>query len=228
MILTIQHLIIHFFFLQEVNGTQVVALNNRYFIEIFVFIYFIKYPYNKTFRHFFFNFQYYMVFINMAVGLVACLMRMLISLFLGLWILPRLDMSTLNRAFERLDNGIVETKIIIWLSSSSFIYIPLGFSSYVCMLIVQHTQTNPVMVVFVNILLRCQLPTKSSDSAVFKSFDTLNTNSSKRQEFSHFQHYDLFWIFRLFSIYIQRRSHDLQSKSIKDKKEPLVSLYNTS
>jgi hypothetical protein len=46
-----------------------------------------------------------MVFANTPVGLVSCFLRILKSAFFGLWVLPRLDMSTMPRAFEQFDSG---------------------------------------------------------------------------------------------------------------------------
>lgn len=60
----------------------------------------------KYFRNLFFNFHYFSTFASIAVGMVSCLLRIVKSLAFGLWTIPRLDVSTLNRYFERFDPGL--------------------------------------------------------------------------------------------------------------------------
>uniref|UniRef100_A0A914XJM5 Receptor for retinol uptake STRA6 n=1 Tax=Plectus sambesii TaxID=2011161 RepID=A0A914XJM5_9BILA len=84
-------------------------------------------------RHFFFNFQYFMVYVNAPLGLLACLGRLLQSMFFGLWTLSRLDMSTMSRTYEATDSG---------------------YLAYICLLTMENAQSNPTMNVFVQILLK--------------------------------------------------------------------------
>uniref|UniRef100_A0A914UWA8 Receptor for retinol uptake STRA6 n=1 Tax=Plectus sambesii TaxID=2011161 RepID=A0A914UWA8_9BILA len=84
-------------------------------------------------RHFFFNFQYFMVYVNAPLGLLACLGRLLQSMVFGLWTLSRLDMSTMSRTYEATDSG---------------------YLTYICLLTMENAQSNPTMNVFVQILLK--------------------------------------------------------------------------
>ncbi len=59
------------------------------------------------FRHCYFNFQYFMVYVNAPLGLVACLGRLIQAVFLGLWTLSRLDMSTMSSVVFRLVGKLV-------------------------------------------------------------------------------------------------------------------------
>lgn len=85
-----------------------------------------------NFRRSFFNYQYIMVFFNTAIGLFSCLLRIIKSIVFGIWLLPRLDCSTLSRNLERFD---------------------LGFISYVSLIKMENHHTNPILVVFTSLLL---------------------------------------------------------------------------
>ncbi|KAM6183193.1 stimulated by retinoic acid gene 6 protein-like [Erethizon dorsatum] len=103
------------FFLQPKLGTadkqKPLALNNR-----------------KAFH----NFNYFLFFYNVLLGLGACLSRLLISCILGTWLTARIDRTIMQRGYERAD---------------------LGFSTWVGMLYVDHYHTNPVLVSFCHILI---------------------------------------------------------------------------
>ncbi|XP_063081170.1 stimulated by retinoic acid gene 6 protein-like isoform X2 [Cavia porcellus] len=103
------------FFLQPKLGTadkqKPLALNNR-----------------KAFH----NFNYFLFFYNVLLGLGACLSRLLISCILGTWLIARIDRTIMQSGYERAD---------------------MGFSAWVGMLYVDHYHTNPVLVSFCHILL---------------------------------------------------------------------------
>lgn len=48
-----------------------------------------------------------MVYVNAPLGLFACLIRLLQSVIRGLWTLSRLDVSTMSRAYEATDRGMI-------------------------------------------------------------------------------------------------------------------------
>ncbi|XP_013368760.1 PREDICTED: stimulated by retinoic acid gene 6 protein homolog isoform X2 [Chinchilla lanigera] len=103
------------FFLQPKLGTddkqKPLALNNR-----------------KAFH----NFNYFLFFYNVLLGLGACLSRLLISCVLGTWLIARIDRTIMQSGYERAD---------------------MGFSAWVGMLYVDHYHTNPVLVSFCHILI---------------------------------------------------------------------------
>ncbi|KAL4689902.1 hypothetical protein H8959_012693 [Pygathrix nigripes] len=103
------------FFLQPKLGTadkqKPLALNNR-----------------KAFH----NFNYFLFFYNVLLGLGACLSRLLISCFLGTWLIARIDRTIMQNGYEGAD---------------------MGFSAWIGMLYVDHYHTNPVLVSFCHILI---------------------------------------------------------------------------
>ncbi|XP_023616133.1 stimulated by retinoic acid gene 6 protein-like isoform X5 [Myotis lucifugus] len=103
------------FFLQPKMGTadkqKPLALNNR-----------------KVFH----NFNYFLFFYNVLLGLGACLSRLLISCILGTWLIARIDRTIMQNGYEGAD---------------------MGFSAWVGMLYVDHYHTNPVLVSFCHNLL---------------------------------------------------------------------------
>ncbi|XP_006887022.1 PREDICTED: stimulated by retinoic acid gene 6 protein homolog [Elephantulus edwardii] len=103
------------FFLQPKMGTadlqKPLALNNR-----------------KAFH----NFNYFLFFYNVLLGLGACLSRLFISCILGTWLIARIDRTIMQNGYERAD---------------------LGFSTWIGMLFVDHYHTNPVLVSFCHILI---------------------------------------------------------------------------
>ncbi|XP_055283063.1 stimulated by retinoic acid gene 6 protein-like isoform X1 [Moschus berezovskii] len=103
------------FFLQPKMGTddkqKPLALNNR-----------------RAFH----NFNYFLFFYNVLLGLGACLSRLLISCVLGTWLIARIDRTILQCGYERAD---------------------MGFSAWIGMLYVDHYHTNPVLVSFCHILI---------------------------------------------------------------------------
>ncbi|OWK01022.1 hypothetical protein Celaphus_00018449 [Cervus elaphus hippelaphus] len=103
------------FFLQPKMGTddkqKPLALNNR-----------------RAFH----NFNYFLFFYNVLLGLGACLSRLFISCVLGTWLIARIDRTILQSGYERAD---------------------MGFRAWIGMLYVDHYHTNPVLVSFCHILI---------------------------------------------------------------------------
>lgn len=83
-------------------------------------------------RKVFHNFNYFLFFYNVLLGLGACLSRLLISCILGTWLIARIDRTIMQNGYEGAD---------------------MGFSAWVGMLYVDHYHTNPVLVSFCHILL---------------------------------------------------------------------------
>ncbi|XP_037653220.1 stimulated by retinoic acid gene 6 protein-like isoform X2 [Choloepus didactylus] len=83
-------------------------------------------------RNVFHNFNYFLFFYNVLLGLGACLSRLLISCVLGTWLIARIDRTIMQRGYERAD---------------------MGFSAWIGMLYVDHYHTNPVLVSFCHILM---------------------------------------------------------------------------
>ncbi|XP_006748703.2 stimulated by retinoic acid gene 6 protein-like [Leptonychotes weddellii] len=83
-------------------------------------------------RKVFHNFNYFLFFYNVLLGLGACLSRLLISCILGTWLIARIDRTIMQNGYEGAD---------------------MGFSAWIGMLYVDHYHTNPVLVSFCNILI---------------------------------------------------------------------------
>uniref|UniRef100_A0A8C7BKH9 Stimulated by retinoic acid gene 6 protein-like n=1 Tax=Neovison vison TaxID=452646 RepID=A0A8C7BKH9_NEOVI len=83
-------------------------------------------------RKAFHNFNYFLFFYNVLLGLGACLSRLLISCVLGTWLIARIDRTIMQNGYEGAD---------------------MGFSAWIGMLYVDHYHTNPVLVSFCNILI---------------------------------------------------------------------------
>ncbi|XP_066930401.1 stimulated by retinoic acid gene 6 protein-like [Clytia hemisphaerica] len=77
-------------------------------------------------------FSYFMLFFNIFLGLVSCLLRIIIGLVLGVVFMQRLSKSTLPRSYERRDPG---------------------YLSYVSFLLLEHQHSNPALQCFVRLLL---------------------------------------------------------------------------
>ncbi|XP_072583994.1 stimulated by retinoic acid gene 6 protein-like isoform X5 [Vulpes vulpes] len=80
----------------------------------------------------FHNFNYFLFFYNVLLGLGACLSRLLISCILGTWLIARIDRTIMQNGYEGAD---------------------MGFNAWIGMLYVDHYHTNPVLVSFCNILI---------------------------------------------------------------------------
>uniref|UniRef100_A0A8C5XR57 Stimulated by retinoic acid gene 6 protein-like n=1 Tax=Microcebus murinus TaxID=30608 RepID=A0A8C5XR57_MICMU len=83
-------------------------------------------------RKAFHNFNYFLFFYNVLLGLGACLSRLFISCVLGTWLIARIDRTIMQSGYEGAD---------------------MGFSAWVGMLYVDHYHTNPVLVSFCHILI---------------------------------------------------------------------------
>lgn len=83
-------------------------------------------------RRAFHNFNYFLFFYNVLLGLGACLSRLLISCLLGTWLIARIDRTIMQSGYEGAD---------------------MGFGAWIGMLFVDHYHTNPVLVSFCHILI---------------------------------------------------------------------------
>uniref|UniRef100_A0A4X2KV72 Stimulated by retinoic acid gene 6 protein-like n=1 Tax=Vombatus ursinus TaxID=29139 RepID=A0A4X2KV72_VOMUR len=85
-------------------------------------------------RKAFHNFNYFLFFYNVLLGLGACLFRLFVSCILGTWLIARIDRTIMQNGYEAAD---------------------MGFQAWIGMLFVDHYHTNPVLVGFCHILLTC-------------------------------------------------------------------------
>uniref|UniRef100_K7FCN1 STRA6-like n=1 Tax=Pelodiscus sinensis TaxID=13735 RepID=K7FCN1_PELSI len=83
-------------------------------------------------RKAFHNFNYFLFFYNVLLGLGACLSRLLCSALLGTWLIARIDRTILQRGYEGADTG---------------------FNTWVGMLFMDHYHTNPTLLCFCHVLL---------------------------------------------------------------------------
>ncbi|KAM9450204.1 stimulated by retinoic acid gene 6 protein-like isoform 2-T2 [Clarias gariepinus] len=112
----LQRVLGYFFFLQDkispTDEGKPLALDNR-----------------KVFH----NFNYFFFFINVILGFMSCLLRVIKSTSMGLMLLTRINRTIMPEGFEKLDKS---------------------YCMWVGMIMVDHHHTNPVLVCFCHLLLK--------------------------------------------------------------------------
>ncbi|KAK3612348.1 hypothetical protein CHS0354_011067 [Potamilus streckersoni] len=78
-------------------------------------------------------FKFFMLFVNLSIGFLVFLMRLINNVFLGIFLVPRMDRSLFPKGFESGDKC---------------------YMNYVSMLIVDFTHNNPIVRVFCSVLLK--------------------------------------------------------------------------
>ena len=108
----IQRLLCHYVFLHtiEKDPNRVLAVHRRRLYD---------------------NFVYFYIILNLPLGALSSLLRTLKSLIVNFWLLPRLDMSILNREYAKYDPG---------------------YQAYMGFLAMESIYRNPSMRTFVDIL----------------------------------------------------------------------------
>ncbi|KAH9524779.1 hypothetical protein Btru_027806 [Bulinus truncatus] len=100
--------------------------------------------------------HYFFLFLNVAVGLMSCAKRVLLSALFGALSISRLDRSTLSRDHEKSDSGYI---------------------TFISMLVVDNAHNNPTMRVFAHLLWTKVLTERHSTSDQKKRrVNTLNSN----------------------------------------------------
>ncbi|KAM6971813.1 STRA6-like [Aplochiton taeniatus] len=114
-----QVVIVQVFFLQDkmspTDKEKPLALNNR-----------------KAFH----NFNYFLFFYNVVMGLSNCVLRLLTSCVVGTWLVSRIDRTIMQRGYEGMDPG---------------------YNTWVGMIFADHYHNNPVMVCFCQMMLSSRL-----------------------------------------------------------------------
>nr|XP_061778793.1 STRA6-like isoform X2 [Nerophis lumbriciformis] len=98
-------------------------------------------------------FNYFFFFYNVILGMSTCIMRLLISIVLGTWLVSRIDRTIMQRGYETMD---------------------AGYSTWIGMIFADHYHNNPVLVCFCQVLVSTTLE-KQTESA----YNTLNNASSE-------------------------------------------------
>ncbi|MBZ3869743.1 Coiled-coil domain-containing protein 180, partial [Sciurus carolinensis] len=101
-------------------------------------------------RKAFHNFNYFLFFYNVLLGLGACLSRLLISCILGTWLIARIDRTIMQSGYEGAD---------------------MGFSAWIGMLYMDHYHTNPVLVSFCHLLITSHRERKLKKSVRYWCLD---------------------------------------------------------
>uniref|UniRef100_A0AAY4CZS9 STRA6-like n=1 Tax=Denticeps clupeoides TaxID=299321 RepID=A0AAY4CZS9_9TELE len=130
----IQIVIVQLFFLQEKISSEdrekPLALNNR-----------------KAFH----NFNYFLFFYNVIMGLSNCIMRLILSCLVGTWLVSRLDRTIMQRGYESMDPG---------------------YSTWIGMIFADHYHSNPIMICFCQLLLSQTLE-KQRIRATYSQFNNI-------------------------------------------------------
>ncbi|XP_053533440.1 stimulated by retinoic acid gene 6 protein-like isoform X2 [Ictalurus punctatus] len=127
-LMRLQRILIKMFFLQDKTSPQdeekPLALNNR-----------------KAFH----NFNYYLYFFNVILGIGSCVLRLIKSAIVALMLLPRIERTIMPQGFRKLD-----ASHCTWLG----------------MIITDHHHSNPVLVCFCHLLIKHTLQSVRLDEDV--------------------------------------------------------------
>ncbi|XP_061685864.1 STRA6-like isoform X2 [Syngnathoides biaculeatus] len=144
----VQIVLVQFFFLQDKlspsDKQKPLALNNR-----------------KAFH----CFNYFFFFYNVIMGISNCIMRLMISITLGTWLVSRIDRTIMQRGYETMD---------------------AGYSTWIGMIFADHYHNNPVMVCFCKLLVSTTLEkhTRSLYSTFNNTSSDDSTNSQARRRWA--------------------------------------------
>ncbi|XP_061536077.1 STRA6-like isoform X2 [Phycodurus eques] len=131
----LQIVLVQIFFLQDklspTDKQKPLALNNR-----------------KAFH----CFNYFFFFYNVIMGISNCIMRLMISIMLGTWLVSRIDRTIMQRGYETMD---------------------AGYSTWIGMIFADHYHNNPVMVCFCQLLVSTTL-----EKHTLSPYSTFNNTSS--------------------------------------------------
>ncbi|XP_026502287.1 stimulated by retinoic acid gene 6 protein-like isoform X2 [Terrapene carolina triunguis] len=104
-------------------------------------------------RKAFHNFNYFLFFYNVLLGLGACLFRLLCSVLLGTWLIARIDRTIMQKGYEAAD---------------------MGFNTWVGMIFMDHYHTNPTLLSFCHILLAGTTEKKLQKSTKYGFFNNIS------------------------------------------------------
>ncbi|KAF7223820.1 STRA6-like isoform X2 [Nothobranchius furzeri] len=146
----VQVVLVQVFFLQDKmspsDKQKPLALNNR-----------------KAFH----CFNYFFFFYNVVMGISTCILRLLISLVVGTWLVSRIDRTIMQRGYETLD---------------------AGYNTWIGMIFADHYHNNPVMVCFCQLLISNSVERHNSNT--YSSFDNAlpasSTNNQSRRRWGLF------------------------------------------
>uniref|UniRef100_A0A8C5G2H9 Stimulated by retinoic acid gene 6 protein-like n=1 Tax=Gouania willdenowi TaxID=441366 RepID=A0A8C5G2H9_GOUWI len=93
-------------------------------------------------------FNYFFFFYNVVLGISTCIVRLLLSVVVGTWLVSRIDRTIMQRGYENMD---------------------AGYSTWVGMIFADHYHNNPVMVCFCQILVSNSLDRQSA--SVYSTFN---------------------------------------------------------
>lgn len=141
-LVVLQVVLVQVFFLQDklspTDTDKPLAINNR-----------------KAFH----CFNYFFFFYNVVMGISTCILRLLLSIVTGTWLISRIDRTIMQRGYEGMD---------------------AGYSTWVGMIYADHHHNNPVMVCFCQLLLSKTLDvghTVTSYSTFSNTSDDLAVNN---------------------------------------------------
>uniref|UniRef100_A0A8C5DT50 Stimulated by retinoic acid gene 6 protein-like n=1 Tax=Gouania willdenowi TaxID=441366 RepID=A0A8C5DT50_GOUWI len=102
-------------------------------------------------------FNYFFFFYNVVLGISTCIVRLLLSVVVGTWLVSRIDRTIMQRGYENMD---------------------AGYSTWVGMIFADHYHNNPVMVCFCQILVSNSLDRQSA--SVYSTFNNAVPGSNSR------------------------------------------------
>ncbi|XP_069024406.1 STRA6-like [Embiotoca jacksoni] len=127
----VQVILVQVFFLQDkmspTDKQKPLALNNR-----------------KAFH----CFNYFFFFYNVVMGMSNCIVRLLLSIMVGTWLVSRIDRTIMQRGYETMD---------------------AGYNTWIGMIFADHYHNNPVMVCFCQLLVSNTL--EKRDTSAYSTFN---------------------------------------------------------
>ncbi|KAM9313955.1 stimulated by retinoic acid gene 6 protein-like isoform 2-T2 [Pholidichthys leucotaenia] len=137
--------------------TFVIAIGLRKVQEFLVLVFFLQdkmcpsdeeKPLALNNRKAFHCFNYFFFFYNVVMGFTSCIMRLLLSMAFGTWLVSRIDQTVMQRGLERID---------------------AGYCTWIGMIFADHYHNHPVMVCF------CQMLISNTQERHKSEYSTLNS-----------------------------------------------------
>ncbi|XP_029020140.1 STRA6-like isoform X2 [Betta splendens] len=167
----LQVILVQIFFLQDkispTDKQKPLALNNR-----------------KAFH----CFNYFFFFYNVVMGVSNCILRLLMSIVTGTWLVSRIDRTIMQRGYENMD---------------------AGYSTWIGMIFADHYHNNPVMVCFCQLMVCNTVGTHNA-----RTYTTFNNASESSRDNRSKRRWKLFYTLLRNPQLILLRKHHLRSSAL--------------
>uniref|UniRef100_A0A803TYZ8 Stimulated by retinoic acid gene 6 protein-like n=1 Tax=Anolis carolinensis TaxID=28377 RepID=A0A803TYZ8_ANOCA len=124
-------------------------------------------------RKMFHNFNYFLFFYNVMLGLSMCLFRLLCSVMVGAWLIARIDRTIMPKGYEAAD---------------------MGFRTWIGMLFMDSYHTNPTLICFCHFLLMKTRERQQQTGTLYSHFSNLTLLTFQGQTGSGASGYDFLFL----------------------------------